>query len=249
MRRVARESSAGVVLKNGRAGELDCYSGFQDVVIGNLPDADVWSAGWSNVLASNFSSSKSWKISYLLAPNNFDFPVQGPTEDLSTKGNIEDAQLRAMLTGIYGSPVGQLCTHDNGVVKGSRVAQMATTIARPGYGYSGDYSFFDPDNYLSTSALLFSGDTYLQEQVRSVLERNGDFINDKGQLPHHFVDIKPVYQAISGETQTSKCLLDFELFQLRQDLWQLELVERLHAKVAQSQRILVRHDQAWFQPS
>lgn len=202
MRRVARESSAGVVLKNGRAGELDCYSGFQDVVIGNLPDADVWSAGWSNVLASNFSSSKSWKISYLLAPNNFDFPVQGPTEDLSTKGNIEDAQLRAMLTGIYGSPVGQLCTHDNGVVKGSRVAQMATTIARPGYGYSGDYSFFDPDNYLSTSALLFSGDTYLQEQVRSVLERNGDFINDKGQLPHHFVDIKPVYQAISGETQT-----------------------------------------------
>ena len=42
------------------------------------------------------------------------------------------------------------------------MGQMATTIAAPGYGYCGrrgcSYNFFDPDNYLSTAALLYSGD-------------------------------------------------------------------------------------------
>jgi len=162
----------------------------------------VWSAGWAGVQASQLSAGLTWTASYDLAPNNFDFPVHGPSGDLTTSGNIPNVQLQAMLTGIYGSPVGQLCTHDNGVVTGQRVGQMATTIARPGYGYQGNYNFFDPDNYISTSALLFSGDAYLQEQVRFVLERNGDFMNAKGQLPHHFQDVTPTYQALSGETQT-----------------------------------------------
>ena len=39
-------------------------------------------------------------------------------------------------------------------------------------------------------------------QVRLVLERSGAFINAKGQLPHHFVGDKPVFQALSGATQT-----------------------------------------------
>ena len=44
--------------------------------------------------------------------------------------------------------------------------------------------------------------TLLFTQVRRVLERSGAFINAKGQLPHHFVDDKPVFQALSGATQT-----------------------------------------------
>ena len=35
-----------------------------------------------------------------------------------------------------------------------------------------------------------------------MLERSGAFINEKGQLPHHFVADKPVFQALSGATQT-----------------------------------------------
>lgn len=91
------------------------------------------------------------------------------------------------------------------------------------------YNYFDPDNYIATYALLQTGYPYLHEQVRNktihlspsrrvpnapnlqvharrqvrlVLERSGDFINAKGQLPHHFVDDKPVFQALSGATQT-----------------------------------------------
>jgi len=194
-------ASAGVVLLNSDRGGPSGFSGFQEVLAGNLPEQNMWSNGWAGVSAVQLSKGLSWKVSYEIAPNNFDFPAQGPFGDVATK-NIADRDLQAMLTGIYGSPVGQLCTHDNGVVKGQRVGQMATTIARPNYGYENNYNFFDPDNYLSTAAMLFSGDPYLQEQVRTVLERNGAYMNDKGQLPHHFVGVVPTYQALSGETQT-----------------------------------------------
>jgi len=194
--------SQGVVLLNSASGGLFGHSGFQEILAGSLPEQDVWTSGWSSVGATQILSGLQWNASYEIAPNNFDFPAQGPFGDLSTEGNIEDKDLQAMLTGIYGSPVGQLCTHDNGVVLGHRVGQMATTIARPDYGYGGLYNFFDPDNYISVSAMLFSGDPYLQEQVRVVIERNGDFMNHKGQLPHHFQNTEPTFQAISGETQT-----------------------------------------------
>jgi len=50
--------------------------------------------------------------------------------------------------------------------------------------------------------MLWSNDPYLQEQVRVVVERSGDFLLPSGQLPHHFLGTKPVYQALSGEIQT-----------------------------------------------
>lgn len=196
------EASKSVVLRSSASGGDGGYSGVEEVLAGGLPEEHAWSAGWGSVQAVTIAAGTAWQTSVDLAPNRFDFPVHGPFGDLETGEQIDAVNLQAMLTGIYGSPVGQLCTHDGCVVSGERVAQMATTIARPTYGYQGNYNFFDPDNYISTAALLFSGDPYLQEQVRTVLERNGDFINEKGQLPHHFQNATPTYQALSGETQT-----------------------------------------------
>ena len=79
---------------------------------------------------------------------------------------VSEEDLHALLTGIYASPAGCLCTHENAVAEGQQVAQMATTIARPDRGYAGTYNYFDPDNYINTAALLWSGDPFLQEQVR-----------------------------------------------------------------------------------
>eukprot|EP01062_Namystynia_karyoxenos_P056453 TRINITY_DN47418_c0_g1_i1.p1 TRINITY_DN47418_c0_g1~~TRINITY_DN47418_c0_g1_i1.p1 ORF type:complete len:912 (+),score=201.92 TRINITY_DN47418_c0_g1_i1:73-2736(+) len=182
------------------------YSTFQAVLAAAPPPnrdswLDNWSKGWSAVAAAAIGSVQ-WTTDLEIAPNDADFPAQGATGDVAISNTVAYNDLRAMLTGIYGSPVGQLCTHDNAVKEGERVGQMATTIARPSYGYSGNYNFFDPDNYISTASLVYSGDPYLQEQVRAVLERNGDFINAKGQLPHHFQGTTPTYQALSGETQT-----------------------------------------------
>jgi hypothetical protein len=38
-------------------------------------------------------------------------------------------------------------------------------------GYSPSTNFFDPDNFLALSALLYSGDEYLVDQVKRVLLR------------------------------------------------------------------------------
>ena len=133
-----------------------------------------------------------------LSPNDRPFPVGGVPVGASLGGR----DLEAMLTGIYGSAVGALTTFDNEVKAGVRVAQIATTIARPDRGYQGHYNFFDPDNYLTLSALIYSADPYLQAQAKAVIERSGAFLTKGGQLPHHFDIDKPHYTALSGATQT-----------------------------------------------
>jgi hypothetical protein len=87
------------------------------------------------------------------------------------------------------------------------VGQIATTIARPDRGYGGTYNYFDPDNFIGLTAMLYTGDEYLQKQAQAVVERSGAFLKvtaDKfnGQLPHHFKDDVPTYLALSGATQT-----------------------------------------------
>ena len=82
------------------------------------------------------------------------------------------------------TPVSQPSTHHPifKVVSGKRVAQIATTIAGPGRGYAGTYNYFDPDNFISLSAMIYSGNRYLQEQARAVVERSGAFLNPNGQV-------------------------------------------------------------------
>lgn len=72
-----------------------------------------------------------------------------------------------------------------------------------GRGYNHTYNYFDPDNFFSITAMLYSGDPYLHQQVRTVIERSGNFIKrETGQMPHHFEGVTPTYLALSGETQT-----------------------------------------------
>ena len=82
------------------------------------------------------------------------------------------------------TPVSQPSTHHPifKVVSGKRVAQIATTIAGPGRGYAGTYNYFDPDNFISLSAMIYSGNRYLQEQARAVVERSGAFLKPNGQV-------------------------------------------------------------------
>ena len=138
-----------------------------------------------------------------IAGNDRNFPCSG----LTTGANLPLPDLEAMMTGVYASSPGCLCTYNNEVVSGERVAQIATTIATPGRGYSGTYNYFDPDNFISLSAMIYSGDEYLQKQAKEVLMRSGDFLRVSdddlnGELPHHFVKDKPTYTALSGAIQT-----------------------------------------------
>lgn len=66
--------------------------------------------------------------------------------------------------------------------------------ARP--RHAGDYNFYDPDDFLSVSAMLYSFDPAVHEQVRRLIETNGLYLCpqgapksrcDYGQMIHHFV--------------------------------------------------------------
>ena len=124
------------------------------------------------------------------------------------------------MAGIYGSAPGCLCTFPNSPAcpgmegKHEKLGQIATTVARPDRGYAGTYNYFDPDNFFSMTALIYSGEPFLQEQARTVIERSGAWlcigeVEKKntctyGQLPHHFVGDKPTVLALSGATQTAQ---------------------------------------------
>jgi len=194
---------AETVLMSSTSG-VPFWSGLQQVLAAGFAaggaQLDTWMLGWHGLAASPVTLGPGWNHSLRLGVNSLDFPVAtlpGPEELSMPRDDIH-----ALLMGVYASPVGALCTHDNEVEAGTRVAQIATTIARPDRGYSGTYNFFDPDNYISTSAMLLLGDPYVSGQVRAVLERSGAFLTAEGQLPHHFDGTKPVYQALSGEIQT-----------------------------------------------
>lgn len=49
------------------------------------------------------------------------------------------------------------CTRAGIQGKGEKLGQIATTIARSDRGYAGTYNYFDPDNFFSMTALIYSG--------------------------------------------------------------------------------------------
>lgn len=179
--------------------DISGFSGFQEVLLGKMEKTDLWTEGWAwqAAAAPQFEVMK-WSQTARVGINSLDFPVA----KLGTGPNLPLKDLHSTMMAIYASPVGCLVTHINAVVYGERLGQIATTIARPDRGYEGTYNYFDPDNYLSVSAMLWSNERFLQEQVRFVLERNGQFLLSNGQLPHHFQGATPTYVALSGELQT-----------------------------------------------
>ena len=206
-------SDAGGGMEGGQEGGVTLLSGsgssgLHEVLSGRMPKLHVWSDGAltehnETARPRTVLTAQSWKTEWIVAPNDRNFP----SGSLTTGPNLPIADLEALMTGIYASSPGCLCTYDNEVVNGERVAQIATTIARPDRGYSGTYNYFDPDNFISLSALIYSGDEYLQRQARDVLMRSGAFLrvsddNLNGELPHHFVKDKPTYTALSGAIQT-----------------------------------------------
>ena len=60
-----------------------------------------------------------------------------------------------------------------------------TPFRRPEPSYEGNYNFFDPDCFLTVSALVHSGVEYLHKEVRLMLERTVQDVRSDGLMPHH----------------------------------------------------------------
>lgn len=74
-------------------------------------------------------TTTSWYTQVHLYPNDADFPTYMLRD--STLSNLPYDDLRALLTGIYASPAGNLCTQVNGVVSGKD--QLRDTSFSPPY--------------------------------------------------------------------------------------------------------------------
>jgi hypothetical protein len=130
--------------------------------------------------------------------NNYDFPASLVQPGLKMK--LE--HIRSIFTGVYASPAGAIYSYQIPNV-------IAPTLMVPdrSKAYGDLYNFYDPDSWLSISTLSYSGDAYLQDQSRKLLETSLKFMLPTGQIPHHFfanetTPLQPIYVAISGATQT-----------------------------------------------
>lgn len=153
---------------------IDYQSGLQDIIIGTYPRKSLnmesaWSNKcWQDAVPTNVVSNYKWSYSISLGPNNYNFPIY-LLPDAAVQSNIPFKDIQTFLTGIYASPVGCIESYYE-----NRQGTVAPTIAHPDIGYSPNTNFFDPDNYLSMTALLYSGDSYLINQVKLILERTSN---------------------------------------------------------------------------
>jgi hypothetical protein len=127
----------------------------------------AWSSlCWNAVKPTVIPKDTIWALELHLLPNDGDFPTYSIRNVMDSQNLGGFQNLRTHLLGIYPSAVGCLQSYyanQSGIV--------APTISHPDVGYSPDTNFFDPDNFMTMSAMLYSGDSYLAAQVRKVLER------------------------------------------------------------------------------
>lgn len=161
-------------------------SGLEFVIGGQYPNVNktldgAWSTNcWTNAQRSHLLANSSWTLSMQLMPNNFNFPVYALSSVAASAPNLPFTDLATFLTGLYASPAGCLqsyYTDQKGII--------APTVSHPDVGYSPDSNFFDPDNFISLSALMYSGDSYFLSQTRDVIERTAETMCGIGSNQDH----------------------------------------------------------------
>lgn len=150
-------------------------SGLEFVVGGKYPSVDnnfnsAWSDScWNNAQTADLPANLTWSLSFTLMPNNYNFPVYALSSASASATNLPFTDLSTFLMGLYASPAGCLQSYYK-----NQKGIIAPTISHPDVGYSPDSNFFDPDNFISLSALMYSGDDYFLRQSRDVIERTAE---------------------------------------------------------------------------
>src|SRR5262249_18036439 len=167
-------------------------SGVQQVLSGSYPVTDAWDgSGWGRAAETLVAQGDQFSTSANVAVNDYDFPVGTLPPDTDLPFDV----LRAIYTATYGTTVGAL---DSYALPG----ETGVTIAHPARAYDPGHNFYDPDTWMTVSSLVYSGDPYLQNEARKLIETSGAKMLPSGQIPHHFNGVDPVYVALSGATQT-----------------------------------------------
>jgi hypothetical protein len=116
-------------------------------------------------------------------PNNFNFPAL-TVADVREHEGMPTKAVRALLTATYTTAAGCLrgfndadYTREGGVgIIAPTIAHADRTNTGGGVGYQPNTNFFDPDSFLTLSALMYSGDPYLLKRSREVIERTSSYM-------------------------------------------------------------------------
>lgn len=195
-----------------------------DAVLAGSTAVDEWMDGFEGSPAIAVAQGTLFQpLTFSITPNNYEFP----SSLVSTVApNLPVDDMRAILTSVYGSTYGALHSYD--FSPESRIAPCINY--RGDVCYGGLYNFFDPDSFLSISAMLYTFDPAVHAEARTLLETNALYFCtaetpvscEPGQAIHHFTpncDFDPscyctnsplhplvqdcvTFQAISGAIQT-----------------------------------------------
>lgn len=171
----------------GQASSLSDNAGTGEMPV---PLSQWLKPDWNSAPSLTPTAGMTFNTSLEIYLNNYAFPDFAVASD----NPMPLRDLRTFYTAIYGSAAGVLgsFTHDGSAYP---------TLATPKRPYGNLYTFFDPDSWSTVNTLSFSGNVYLQDQARRILEIAENHLNH-GQVPHHFIDGTPTYIAISRATQT-----------------------------------------------
>lgn len=160
----------------------------QHVIAGHYPSIHyemelAWSKKcWENVQPVTLTAGTNWSVTFEFTPNNYDFPAYSMNDITNTKDNVEFLDLASSFIGIYGSPMGCIQSYYK-----DHDGMISPTIAHPDVGYSPLTNFFDPDNFISLSALMYSNDKYLVKEVKKILYRTGQTMCGVGNYSNPIV--------------------------------------------------------------
>ena len=186
-------SAAGGVVESNLVTNSSLFkTGLEQVLAGSYPVKNSWNtSGWGSASNVIISAGTNYTANFDIFPNQYAFP----THMVKSGANIDFSNLRTIYTAVYGSAAGCLGSY-------LRSGSAYPTLASPTRAYGENYTFFDPDAWSTVATLSFSGDPYLENEARKILELSESTMNTNGQIPHHFDAGTPTYVALSGASQT-----------------------------------------------
>jgi hypothetical protein len=159
------------------------------VLAGVNAKKDVWTVADSSRKTLVINTKNQWKTKVSIAANNYDFPVS----NIPAVSTMPFDDLRGIMTAVYATTAATLVTYEfPGLV--------SVGVAAPWRCYYPGFNFFDPDGWSSVCTLIYSGDSYLINQARTLIEKSGNLMSEGGQIPHHFDREAPTYVALSGSS-------------------------------------------------
>ena len=165
-------------------------SGGVGLTLWGLPaPLDAWAAGYGGgAPGAPVAAGATADVSFELYPNDYAFPPSAVPALLPPRTNLTD--LASTLIAAHGSSVAALHSYDYF----PEVRAAPCLAHNDGQCYAPNYNFYDPDSAISNSAMLYTFDPALAQQVRGQLETNMRYVCNAssamcqaGQCIHHFV--------------------------------------------------------------